>query len=237
MKKNGLVFTVKNGEARTADVASRRWTSRIYPALSPALLIAPFCKAAGAIVVALTLTFSAGCATVPRDGAEANWMEYLETQRSIESEGTPFAAGSEEERRSVERFQKLLSDFKAPDFEEQIREVYAEDAFFNDTLKTVRGVDAIEEYLVATAEAVERGTVEFLDVVGGNGNYYFRWSMTIRFKQIARGEDKRSVGMTHVRFDSEGKVLLHQDFWDSTGGLFEHVPMLGWILRRAKERL
>jgi hypothetical protein len=164
-------------------------------------------------------------------------MEYLEIQDSIESEGAPFAAGSEEERRSVERFQNLLSDFKAPDFGEQIREVYAQDAFFNDTLKTVRGADAIEGYLMATAEAIDHGTVEFLDVVSANGNYYFRWAMTIRFKSFARAEDKRSVGMTHVRFDSEGKVLLHQDFWDSTGGLFEHVPMLGWMLRRAKKGL
>ena len=164
-------------------------------------------------------------------------MEYLEIQQAIESEGAPFAAGSEKERRSVERFQNLLSDFKAPGFNEQIREVYAEDAFFNDTLKTVRGADAIEDYLMATAEAIEHGTVDFLDVVTQNGNYYFRWAMTIRFKRFARGEDKRSVGMTHVRFDSDGKVILHQDFWDSTGGLFEHVPMLGWMLRRAKKGL
>jgi hypothetical protein len=190
-----------------------------------------------ALVVVLGLSFSAGCATAPRGEAEVNWMEYLEIQHSIESEGAPFTAGSEEERRSVERFQNALSDFKAPDFGERIREVYAGDAFFNDTLKTVRGVDAIQDYLMATAEAIDHGRVEFLNVVSANGNYYFRWAMTIRFKHFARGEDQRSVGMTHVRFNSEGKVLLHQDFWDSTGGLFEHVPMLGWMLRRAKKRL
>jgi hypothetical protein len=61
--------------------------------------------------------------------------------------------------------------------------------------------------------------------------------MTIRFKRFARAEDKRGVGMTRVRFDSEGKVLLHQDFWDSTGGLFELVPMLGWMLQQAKKRI
>ena len=60
---------------------------------------------------------------------------------------------------------------------------------------------------------------------------------TIRFKRLAGGEDTRSVGMTHVRFDSAGKVVLHQDFWDSTGGFFEHVPVLGWMLRRVKNRL
>jgi hypothetical protein len=164
-------------------------------------------------------------------------MEYLETLRSLEEAGAPLEQGSAEEHRTIESFQALLSDFKAPDFGRRVPEVYAEDVFFNDTLKTVRGVSEVQEYLTATAEAIDKGTVEFLDVVSDNGNYYFRWAMTIRFKRFAQDEDKRSVGMTHVRFDSAGKVVLHQDFWDSTGGLFEHVPALGWMLRRAKKRL
>ena len=133
--------------------------------------------------------------------------------------------------------QDLLSDFKAPDFGERITQVYAEDVYCNYTIKTVHGVENVQEYLTATGEAIDKGTVEFLDVVTANGNYYFRWAMTIRFKRFARGQDKRSVGMTHVRFDAAGKVVLHQDFWDSAGGLFEHVPALGWMLRRAKKGL
>jgi hypothetical protein len=164
-------------------------------------------------------------------------MEYLSILRALEEAGPPLAEGSEEERRAIERFQNLLGDFKAPDFGERIPEVYAEDVFFNDTIKTVHGAEDLQEYLTATAEAIDKGTVEFLDLVADNGNYYFRWAMTIRFRRFARGEDTRSVGMTHVRFDSAGKVALHQDFWDSAGGLFEHVPALGWMLRRAKKSL
>ena len=164
-------------------------------------------------------------------------MEYLQTLQSLEEAGSPLAEGSDEERLAVERFQSLLSDFKAPDFGERIPEVYAEDVFFNDTLKTLRGVEDLQEYLTTTSEAIDGGTVEFLDIVADNGNYYFRWAMTIRFKRWARGEDTRSVGMSHVRFDSAGKVVLHQDFWDSAAGLFEHVPALGWMLRHAKSRL
>lgn len=188
-----------------------------------------------AALVSLLAVFIA-CSAAPR-GSEDNWMEYLETQRSLSAEGAPLEPGSETERQAIERFQDLLSDFKAPDFRRRIREVYARDVFFNDTLKTVRGVDRVEEYLAASADAIDRGTVEFLDVVSQDGDYYFRWLMTLRFKRLARGEDKSSIGMSHVRFDDEGKVVLHQDFWDSTAGLFEHVPVLGSVLRRAKKRL
>jgi hypothetical protein len=193
-------------------------------------------RAAG-VLLSVAVSILGACSSAPGGQSEESWMEYLETLQSLEKAGSPLAEGSEEEGQAIERFQSLLSDFKAPDFGERIPEVYAEDVFFNDTLKTLHGVDDLQEYLTATGEAIDKGTVEFLDVVSDSGNYYFRWVMTIRFKQLARGEDTLSVGMSHVRFDAAGKVVLHQDFWDSTGGLFEYVPALGWMLRRAKNRL
>jgi hypothetical protein len=189
------------------------------------------------VVVVLAGLGLGACSTTPTGQSEESWMEYLKTVQSLEVDGPPLEEGSEAERQAIARFQSLLRDFKAPDFSERIPEVYAEELFFNDTIKTLHGADELQEYLAETAEAIDKGTVEFLDVVTSNGNYYFRWEMTLRFKKLARGEDKRSVGMSHIRFDATGKVVLHQDFWDSTGGLFEHVPALGWMLRSVKSRL
>lgn len=162
-------------------------------------------------------------------------MNYQQTLAALEARGPQLVPGSAAEDRAVGRFQQLLGDFKAPDFRHRIAEVYARDAFFDDTLKTVRGAAAIEEYLADSAAAIDKGVVDFQDLVAKSGNYYFRWRMTIRFKKLARGQDTHSIGMTHVRFDADGKVALHQDFWDSAAGLFEHVPALGWVLRRAKK--
>ena len=177
------------------------------------------------------------CSAVPRDAATRAWAEYSDTLRRLEAGGAALEPGSEAERLAVDRFQRLLSDFKAPDFRADIRRVYAEDVFFNDTLKTLRGVAEVEAHLAATAEALDAGTVEFVDLVSENGNFYFRWELKVRAKRIAGGEERRSFGMSHVRFDASGRVALHQDFWDSTSGLFEQVPALGWMLRRAKARL
>ena len=187
-----------------------------------------------ALAAALFLT---ACATVPRGATEADWREYLTVAETLRAAGAPLAKDSAEERRAVERFEDLLSDFKAPDFAAKIRQVYAEDAFFNDTLKTLRGVAAIETHLGKTGANLEAGTVDFVDLTSREGDYYFRWVMKVRAAGVAGGDEVLSVGMTHVRFDEEGKVALHQDFWDSTGGLFQHVKGLGWLLRRAKAGL
>ena len=159
---------------------------------------------------------------------------YLEALKSIESAGEAESANAVN---GLKRFTDLFTDLSAPRIRERVRDVYADDVFFNDTLKTVRGIDALEAYLVESAEAVEWCGVEVEDVAESGGNYYVRWVMEIRFKRFAKGETTRSIGMSHLRFDDDGKILLHQDYWDSAGGLFEHIPVIGYGIRKIKARV
>ena len=81
-------------------------------------------------------------------------------------------------------------------------------------------------------------TATFQDVTrSGDGLYYFRWVMDMRLKKVARGKTLRSPGISVVRFDAQGRVLIHQDYWDSSTGFFEHVPVVGWGSRAIKARL
>ena len=61
--------------------------------------------------------------------------------------------------------------------------------------------------------------------------------MKVRMKKVAKGETITTPGITLVRFDRSGRILIHQDYWDSTTGLFEHVPALGYGIRAIKARL
>ena len=50
-------------------------------------------------------------------------------------------------------------------------------------------------------------------------------------KHLARGKNVRTIGVTLVRFDPQGRVLIHQDFWDSAQGVWDHVPVIGRVIR------
>ena len=108
---------------------------------------------------------------------------------------------------------------------------------FNDTLKTLRGVEDIEEYLLETAHTVTSISVEFDDVARSGQDHYFRWRMDFQAPKLRKGETIRTIGITQIRFNNEGKVVLHQDFWDSTAGLFEHLPVTNQIVNAVKKRL
>jgi hypothetical protein len=117
------------------------------------------------------------------------------------------------------------------------RKGYAADACLRDSLQESIGLDRLEAYFIETARAAEEITAKVEDMAESGGNYYFRWTMNVRFKRFKKGETVRSIGMSHIRFNSAGQVVLHQDYWDSGSNLFEHIPVVGWLIRRIKARL
>jgi hypothetical protein len=73
------------------------------------------------------------------------------------------------------------------------------------------------------------------DAAVSGRNVYVRWTMDVRFKGAE--EPVRTVGMTLLRFDAEGRAVLHQDFWDPAAGFYEHLPGVGGILRWIKSKI
>ncbi len=150
----------------------------------------------------------------------------------------PPAAGSAEEARAIDAFAAFFSSFEADRLERLLPATYAEDVWFNDTLKTVVGRDALAHYLAESAAAVEHCSVHIIDVTRNpEGEYLLRWTMTIRFKRFKKGVDTQSIGLSHLRFDAEGRVVYHQDYWNAADGLFRHIPVLGWMIDAVLKRV
>jgi hypothetical protein len=147
------------------------------------------------------------------------------------------AAGSADELAAVERFKAFFARLGGADLKAAVERTYAPALYFNDTLKSHVSRDTLAPYLHEAAEAVDECTVEVLDVVRYGEDFYVRWRMAIRFKKFKRGVLTQSVGISHIRFNPEGLIVLHQDFWDSTSGMFDHVPVIGWLIGKIKARL
>ena len=135
------------------------------------------------------------------------------------------------------RFSKLFSSLTDERVGNLVHEVYADDAYLNDTLKEVRGVEAIREYLIESGKAVRSCQVEINDLAQSQVDCYVRWTMEIRFKKLEKGRVCSSQGISHLRFNQDGRIIYHQDYWDSAGALFEHIPVLGLLIRQVKKRL
>lgn len=143
-----------------------------------------------------------------------------------------------EAEKALERFGDFLKGIGSEEFvEKEIANVYAENAYLNDTLKTLPNREQIRKHFVKTSQTMTTYSLEIEDIAKSEQGYYIRWTMKFSAPKLASGKEIVSIGMSHVVFNNEGKVLLHQDFWDSTTGMFEHIPVLGGGIRLVKKRL
>lgn len=135
------------------------------------------------------------------------------------------------------RFHDYLAGFSAETVASRTTEVYAEDAYLNDTLKTVRGNTAIRDYFAETFDRVRALDASVEEVVGHGRSWFYRWRMTLTFEDLNKGRPLVSIGVSHVVFDEDGRVAVHQDYWDAATFFFTAVPVAGKLIDKVKDSL
>jgi hypothetical protein len=74
------------------------------------------------------------------------------------------------------------------------------------------------------------------DIASSGNNHYVRWTMVFSAPKLNGGKPVESVGMSHVRFNDNGQVTMHQDFWDSGTNIYGQIPVLGGVIESIRRR-
>lgn len=175
----------------------------------------------GALILLIALT---GCSGGPTDFTK----EYRE---ALTARPGKVFSDPEQGRRAVKVFTELYADLSEENVRQRVRQTYAPEAWFNDTLATEVGIEAIEKYLLKTALGSEviKGTTQ--DVAVSGADCYVRWTLEFRTKNLAGGKPIVTEGVSQLRFDEQGRIILHQDFWNPASGVYQHLPLLGPAIR------
>lgn len=108
--------------------------------------------------------------------------------------------------------------------------MYGEPMYFSDTLLTTRNRGAALDHLRRMRDATGALTVSVFDTQIDGQDAYLVWQMEAVFEPVRRPVRSNSIGVTHLRFDDDGRIVLHQDFWDSTEGFYRHLPVVGRLI-------
>lgn len=185
-------------------------------------------RAAAALSVAVVV---AGCGAAPTSLTELNTSYEQALERTA-----PLSVmlDSDAERRAFDRLQQYFTAMSAASVRDLTATVYAPGAYLNDTLVGIDGAERIQAYFAHTVEKADQLTVEFLDRAPADADWFVRWRMTVVAGGLNDGKPVITYGVSQLRFDADGRVLLHKDFWDSGTGLYEQLPVVGWIVRRVR---
>jgi len=131
----------------------------------------------------------------------------------------------------AERINSVMKNLKSADIKQRVADLYADELYFNDTMHTFNDSSTLANYLQITGERLSMIEIDIDDVSVKGKDAYARWTMRYR---VANKPLVESIGMTHFRFNEDGKVVLHQDYWDSVEGLYRTVPLVGFLLKKVE---
>jgi len=116
-----------------------------------------------------------------------------------------------------------------------LRGVYADDARFKDPFNQVQGVAAIARIFGHMFGTLDGPRFRVIDIVADGDALFLSWDFNFR----TRGTGAATMcihGASHLRFDSQGRVAMHRDYWDAAEELYEKLPLLGVLMRWLKRR-
>ncbi|MFT3693828.1 MAG: nuclear transport factor 2 family protein [Kofleriaceae bacterium] len=135
----------------------------------------------------------------------------------------------------LDRFKRFYDEF-SESWIARVEELYAPGFHFQDPFHRVENdFDTLRTYFrhVLTALAFTKFIVD--DAATGEDGSYVRWRWEWKRKQ--NDPLHTVVGVTHLRFGADGKIIFHQDLFDAAEGFFETLPVIGSALRFVKKRV
>jgi steroid delta-isomerase len=125
----------------------------------------------------------------------------------------------------------------SPQSVDRFPEFYSADAYFKDPFNEVRGVAAIQRIFTHMFRQVGEPRFVVTGRVVDEGGAVLIWEFYFRVRLWGKGEAQMMRGVSHLKFDADGKVNYHRDYWDTGEELYMKLPALGTLMRGLRRAL
>jgi hypothetical protein len=117
----------------------------------------------------------------------------------------------------------------------QLGLVYSDNINFIDALHNLKGLDQLSDYFSHLYGHLLYCNFNIEEVIQEEGKASIIWTMQYAHPKINKGKAIFVNGSSHLKFNE--KIYYHRDFLDMGQMLYEHLPLLGGVIRTLKKRV
>jgi limonene-1,2-epoxide hydrolase len=117
---------------------------------------------------------------------------------------------------------------------EKLGAIYAENCVFEDPLHRIEGLKSIQAYMLNMYENV--GSYEMTvtnQSIAGN-RAFLSWTLSFCHPKLNRNRAIEIVGISELII--EDRITSHRDYFDVGAMLYEHIPLMGRLIKRVKKQ-
>ena len=104
---------------------------------------------------------------------------------------------------------------------------YHTEARFKDPFNEVQGVDAIMRIFDHMFVTTDAPRFIMHEQVQQGQQAFVTWTFEFGLK----GKQYSVVGASHLKFDADGMLIEHRDYWDAAEELLQKLPLIGTPIR------
>lgn len=137
---------------------------------------------------------------------------------------------------TIEKFSQFYTDLASMQID-ALKDIYSADVKFIDPIASHDGLASVEHYfgkLLKNAKYCEFDIHNKLPT--GNQGYIVNWTMRFTSKRINKGKPVSVDGISMLTLEND-KIVFHRDYYDLGQMVYEHVPLLGRIIKKIKRGL
>ena len=113
--------------------------------------------------------------------------------------------------------------------------LYSEQVVFQDPFRRLEGLPALRRYFAELYRHTTSSAFVFEQEFVGEGSAMLTWTMSVRHPRLRGGRLIHVTGATRLGFHD--KIIFHRDYFDAGELIYEHLPLLGPLVRAIKRRV
>jgi len=116
-----------------------------------------------------------------------------------------------------------------------LAELYHQEIIFIDPMHQLTGFEQLKRYFDGLYQKLSYCEFNIEQVIAEGQDAAIYWQMSYQHPRLNGGEVVKVQGSSHLR-GCDDKVIFHRDYIDLGAMLYEHVPLLGRVIRLLKTR-
>ncbi len=116
-----------------------------------------------------------------------------------------------------------------------VESLYTDDVYFEDPSHAIQGKTALIHYFGKMFKKLDRCSFKFHSTIADGSNVCLTWTMFLNHPKLSGGDTIRVEGASYLK-TRNGKIYYHRDYFDMGAMLYEHLPVVGKIIQKSKQR-
>ncbi|MBT1064994.1 nuclear transport factor 2 family protein [Bowmanella sp. Y26] len=117
-----------------------------------------------------------------------------------------------------------------------LTEIYSEQIEFVDPVGSHRGITQLKSYFANLLSNCITCRFDIHSQDQAEQKLFIRWTMHYAHPMLSSGKLLSLDGISELHIE-DGLVSFQRDYYDLGAMMYEHVPLLGRVIRRLKQRL